>query len=277
MDILWAAMAICAIVSVVFYVLAISWQRMLRDHAGAIRGLAQRLDALETMEDPFLRRRITELIPSPLKEVCVFSFQLSDRFWRETAGLKEAQIRHILEQGTFVGSIKIEVWRSHVSITLRELPPRVKSAGWQTRTIDIYSMDSGTTTVLWELDLEPTVHPARKPAVLELRYENNAILLAMRHAAQEVWAEASRGETAQGKIIFRIPLEAEQLVDFHVAKTGVEAGIETATKEDASVASFAHQDERLGVGWQLRLHSFNSRISLERWTILESPRARRVS
>lgn len=277
MDILWAAMAICAIVSVVFYVLAISWQRMLRDHAGAIRGLARRLDALETMEDPFLRRRITELIPSPLEQACIFSFQLSDRFWRETAGLSEAHIRHIREHGTFVGSIKIEVWRSHVSVALRELPPRTRSAGWQTRTIDIYSTDSGTATVLWELDLEPTVHPERKPAAMELRYENNAILLAMSHAAKQGWAEASRGEAAQGEIIFRIPLEAEQLVDFYVAKTGIEAGIETTMKEDASVASFGYQDELQGVGWQLRLHSFNGHVSSERWTTLESPRARRVS
>lgn len=82
MDILWAALAICAIVSVAFYALALSWQRMLRGHSRAIRGLFQRLEALEAMDDPLMRRRIGELMPSPLEQVHILSFRLGERFWR---------------------------------------------------------------------------------------------------------------------------------------------------------------------------------------------------
>lgn len=276
MDILWAALAICAIVSVVFYVLAISWQRTLRSQAGAIRGLIQRLETLEAMEDPVMRRRISELMPSPLEQVGIFSFRLGDRFWQDTAALTDKQIRRIHEHGTFVGSVKIEIWRSHVTVTLRELPPPAEASGWQTRTVDIYQMDSDACTVLWELCLEPTLAVAMgEPPALELRYRNKSIVLAMRNVPEEPWAVGSGSGTAEERVVFRIPLDAEQLGDFHIAGTDVEAGIET--DKDTSIASFADQDERQGVDWQLRLRSFDGRICSGNWTVMEPRRARRVS
>lgn len=278
MDILWAALAICAIVSVVFYVLAISWQRTLRSQAGAIRGLIQRLETFEAMEDPVMRRRISELMPSPLEEVGIFSFRLGDRFWRDTAALTDKQIRHIREHGTFVGSVKIEVWRSHVTVTVRELPPYTNASGWQTRTVDIYATDSVAGTVLWELCLEPVLTFAtRTPPTVELRYENKSIVLAMRNAVKGAWQVASDDETAGERTIFRIPLDAEQLAEFRISGTDVEAGVEAEKEEDALTASFAYQDERLGVDWQLRLRNFDGRISSGNWTIMEQRRARRVS
>jgi len=277
MDILWAAMAICAIVSVVFYVLAISWQRTLRSQAGAIRMLGQRLETLETMEDPVMRRKIGDLMPSPLEEVCVLSFRMGSGFWLDTVGLTETQVRHIHEHGTFVGSIKIEIWRSHVTITLRELPPHTQSSSWQTRTVDIYETGSGAGTVLWELDLEPTANVSmRKPAALELSYENRAIVLAIRYIPKENWPGASRGETAGERVVFRIPLDPEHLAEFRTPETAVHAGIE-AQEEDASATSFAFQDERQDVDWHLRIHNFNGHMSSGKWAIIEPRCALRVS
>lgn len=278
MDILWAAMAICAIVSVVFYVLAISWQRTLRNQAAAIRTLVQRLEAFESMEDPVMRRKISELMPSPLEEVSILSFRLSDGFWRNTAGLTEAQIRHIHEQGTFVGSVKIETWRSHVTVTLRELPPHTQSSGWQTRTVDIYETGSDAGTVLWELDLEPALTlSTRRHATLELRYENKTVVLAMRHAMKQARTEIAKGENPEERIVFRIPLKTEQLVEFRMPETDRGTGTEGGKEEDTSVGSFAFQDEQQGVDWQLRLRSFERRISSGHWTIVEPRRTRRVS
>lgn len=278
MDILWATMAICAVVSVVFYVLALSWQRTLRSQAGAIRALVQRLETLEAMEDPAIRHRIGELMPPPLEKVCIFSFRLGDQFWRETAGATETQISHIHEHGTFVGSVKIETWRSHVTVTLRELPPHSQSSGWQTRTVDVYSTDSGAGTVLWELSLDPEFNLLiQKPQILELRYENKAIVLAIRALPREAWAGAPNGDTLEEKIIFCIPLDAEQLAEFRVSETDMRARIDGEKEEGGSIASFTCQGERQGVDWQLRLRSFDGRVSAGHWTIVKPRRERRVS
>lgn len=289
MDILWAALAICAMVSVTFYVFAVSWQRMLKGHSRAIRALFQRLEALEAMEDPLMRRRIGELMPSPLEQVHIFSFRLSDRFWRDTLGATEQQIHHIHEHGTFVGSVKIEAWRSHLTITLRELLPQSKSGDWQSRTVDIYATDSGAPTVLWELCLEPAVNSrALEPASVELRYENRALVLTTRTWTQKAWPETSHSESADERIVFCIPLDAEQLVDFRVPETNMEAGgierevtaasTEMGTRDaDARIAFFSHQDEREGVDWQLRIRDLAGRTASGHWTVMEPRRVRRVS
>ncbi|MGB6484607.1 MAG: hypothetical protein WBE86_14065 [Candidatus Acidiferrales bacterium] len=289
MEILWAALAICALVSVTFYVLALSWQRMLRSHSRAIRALFQRLEALEGMEDPMMRRKIGELMPSPLEQVHILSFRLGERFWRDTLGATEQQVRHIHEKGTFIGSVKIEVWRSHAAITLRELLPQSKSAGWQTRTVDIYATDSSAPATLWELGLEPETNSrAMEPPSVELRYENGVIVLATRNWTNRARPEAPNSGSANERIVFRIPLDAEQLAQFRAPETDRETGrVESETTggsseaggqcADAWIASFSHQDERQGVDWQLHIRDLNGRTASEHWTIMEPPQVRRVS
>jgi hypothetical protein len=288
MDVLWAAVAICAIVSLVFYVLAASWQRMLKSQSRAIRDLLQRVDALESMEDPFVRRRIAELSPSPLEQVHVLSFQLSERFWRDTLGATEQQIRCVHEHATFVGSVKIEMWRSHIAITVTELLPQNKSAGWQARTMDIYAADSSVPEVLWELCLAPSTnsHAAQAPSV-QLRYENQTVVLAARPATKKNRPETLNGEPADERIVFCIPLGAERLAEFRTSDTEtVNGGTEEAGaapfeskshRARANVASFSHEDERQGVDWQLHIRELNGRTASEQWTIMEPPRVRRVS
>ena len=289
MDILWAAIAICAIVSVAFYVLALSWQRMLRSHSRAIRELFDRLEALEAMDDPLMRRKIGELMPSPLEQVHILSFRLSERFWRDTLGATELQVRHVHEHGTFIGSVKIEVWRSHAAITVRELLPQSKSAGWQTRTVDIYATDSSAPAVLWQLCLEPAANSrGTEPPSVELRYVNGAIVLATRSGTNRARPEASHSESMDERIVFCIPLDAEQLAQFRVPEVDRETGgVESEAaagpsgaggqRADGWIASFSHQDERQGVDWQLRIRDLNGRTTSEHWTIMEPPQVRRVS
>lgn len=289
MEILWAALAICALVSVAFYFLALSWQRMLRSHSRAIRALFQRLEALEGMEDPMMRRKIGELMPSPLEQVHVLSFRLGERFWRDTLGATEQQVRHIHENGTFIGSVKIEIWRSHAAVTMRELLPQSKSAGWQTRTVDIYATDSSAPAILWELGLEPEANSrAMEPPSVELRYEKGVIVLATRSWKNRAWPETPDSVPANERIVFRIPLDAEQLAQFRVPEAdrmtgGVESETTGGSSEaggqcaDAWIASFSYQDERQGVDWQLHIRDLNGRTASEHWTIMEPPQVRRVS
>jgi hypothetical protein len=289
MDVLWAALAICAMVSVTFYVLAVSWQRTLRGHSRALRAVFERLDALETVEDPVMRRKIGELMPSPLRQVHILSFRLGERFWRNTLGATDQQMLDVRVNGTFVGAVKIDVWRSHVAITVRELLARNKSADWQTRTIDIYATNSGTPTVLWELCLEPPANsPARQQSSVELRYENGAIVLAARTSANEHWFQGNNGAPAEEKVVFRIPLDAEQLAPFRMSEADTEpAEIEDEAgaarfgagrqRADAAVALFSHQDERQGVDWQLCVRELDGRTASGQWSIMEPSQVRRVS
>ena len=281
MEILWTALAICALVSIAFYFLAISWQRMLRNHAQAIRALSDRLDSIVDMDDPLLRRRISELTASPLERVFVFSFRLGDRFWRDMLGASEEQLRYVHERATFVGSVKVEVWRSHVTITLNELLPLGKSNSWQARTIDIYSSDSAR-AVLWDVCLIPAVHSlVKEPPSVELRYEVNAIVLAIRNAERKGWADR-RSSESQDRTIFRIPLAAEKLTEFHVSEAETEEdavarSFDAVPRSDRWLASYSHQDEQQDFDWHLRVRNLDGQTTSENWTVMEAPRARRIS
>ena len=76
MDLVWTALGICVVVVFVFYILAQYWQRLLTQHSRAIRDLSARVQALEAMDDPALRQRISDSAPSPLEQVYTFGFRL---------------------------------------------------------------------------------------------------------------------------------------------------------------------------------------------------------
>lgn len=283
MEVLWAALAICAIVSLVLYALAISWQRMLRSHSCAIRDLLQRIEALEFVENPFVRTKISQLAPAPLEQVHILTFRLCERFWRHTLGATERQVRYVHEHGTFVGSVKIEVWRSHIAITLRELLPQSKSAGWQTRTLDIYD---GEPAVLWELALGLGANsPSTDALSVQLRYECKSIILAARSKLKRGWPEIIDSDVTE-RIVFGIPLDPEQLAEFRVRETEPRngtAGTQGAaafglgsSSGEAKVASFSCQDEQQGFDWQLHIRELNGQATSGHWTIMDT-QARRVS
>jgi hypothetical protein len=278
MDILWVALAISAVVGFVFYVMASYWGRLLKSHSKAIRFLMQRVEALEEMEDPRLRQKMDDSAPSPLEQVYIFSFRLGERFWEDTIGATSEQMRYIREHGKFLGSAKIERWRSHIAVTLTELLPQSQSAGWQTRKVDIYPVNgSSGSAILWELYLEsPANSSAHEPhPALELSFEDELLVLRARSGKLSASGE---------KIIFHVPLDTELLSPFRVRdeETGElddgegSVGIAARQRKDSWLTFYSNQDEKQGLDWQLCLRDLDRKAAWERWKIVEPQRVSRV-
>lgn len=277
MNILWAALAICLVVSVVFYALAVSWGRTLRGHSRAIRMLYQRLEALESLEDPFLRRRVSELVPSQLEEVCIFSLNLGEHFWRNSVGATESRAREIRENGTILGSVKLEIWRSHVSVTITELLPASKLAGWQTRVLNIYASESEQLKALWELRLEDDVDPAiRVGRVLQLRFRNRSLELAICGPAVNSTPEDQNAANDE-RLFFCIPLEPEKLSKHRIQNAESEESPREEATPERKLLLFSDENEDLGIAWRLSIRTLDDSKPSNNWKILEPARVRRIS
>lgn len=277
MDLVWIALGICAVVGFVFYVLAQYWQRLLSHHTRALRDLTDRVQALEAMEDPEFRRKIGDSAPSPLEQVFTFSFRLSEQFWRETLGASPEEIAYVKAYGKFVGSVKIEHWRSHSVVTVYEVLPQSKSAEWESRSIDVYSgsgADSDEPVALWDLPLAPNANYAPEAApALELRLVENALELRAMHGRFGSGQENGGAAHAAEHVFFFVPLDAARLADYRRS----DADDPTEPADPAPVAQtgsswiayFAHPDERQGVDWQLCIRDLGRKEEWERWKIWE--------
>jgi hypothetical protein len=283
MEILWPALGIAIIVVFVFYVLAQYWQRLLRQQSWTIRRLFDRVQSLEEISDPEWRRKLGEAAPVPLEQVFTFSFRLSDRFWRDSARLNEDDQKFIREYGSFVGAVKLERWRSHTVATITEVLPDRKATGWQTRVLDFYSdpfKGSGALS-LWELALARPGMSAERPPSLELLLRANALELRGRlfSAAQGALGNGHGTAAEDGEVIFfRVPLDTARLGEFrsHDPEDTTNNGNGSAAGGDQSVngnswqAFYSHQNDDLGLEWQLRLRDLTRKSEWERWKILES-------
>src|ERR1700728_870591 len=210
MDILWPALGIAGIVVFVFYVLAKYWQRLLRQQAWTIGKLFDRVQSLEQMADPVWRRRLSEATPLPLEQVFTFSFNLGDRFWRGTICMSEEGRRFIREFGCFVGSVKLERWRSHTVATITEVLPDRKATGWQTRSLDFYSdpFKSSDSISLWVLALSRPGPSVKRPPALELLLRANSLELRGRLVSAPHLPSGNGPPTAaeDGDVVFfRVP------------------------------------------------------------------------
>src|SRR5580658_2313991 len=216
MEILWPALGIAVIVVFVFYVLAQHWQRLLRQQNWTIRRLFERVQSLEEMNDPEWRRRLSDAAPVPLEQVFTLSFRLGDRFWREALRASEDDQKFIREFGTFVGSVKLERWRSHAVATITEVLPDRKATGWQTRSLDFYpdAAKSGDALLLWELALSRPGLSAERPPSLELVLRENSVDL-IGHLAGGTSANGNRTQTGHEQaMFFRVPLDTALLAEF---------------------------------------------------------------
>jgi hypothetical protein len=283
MDILWPALGIAAIVVFVFYVLAHYWQRLLRQQAWTIRKLFDRVQSLEQMADPVWRRRLSEATPLPLEQVITFSFNLGDRFWRETICMSEEDRQFIREFGTFVGSVKLERWRSHTVATITEVLPDRKSTGWQTRSLDFYSDTSTSSEALslWELALARSRMSIERPPSLELLLRANAIELRGHFVELRERSEFSangQGAAAEAGdvIFFRVPLDSASLAEFRSHDPADTSGKENSANghhrnNNSWQAFYFCRDEATGIDWRLRLRDLSQKSEWEQWKILESP------
>jgi hypothetical protein len=281
MDILWPALAIAVIVVFVFYVLAQHWQRLLRQQNWTIRRLVDRVQSLEQMTDPAWRRRLSEAAPLPLEQVFHFSFNLGDRFWRQAIRLTEDERRFMREFGSFVGSVKLERWRSHTVATITEVLPDRKSVGWQSRSLDFYSDTSTSVEALslWELPLARPGASAERPPSLELVLRANALELRGHFVDLDLKGSSGSAPGAavnEGEMIFfRVPLDGSSLAEFRSHDPADTSMSEKSAGEHYPNASswqafYSHADEATGIEWQLRLHDLTQKSEWEQWRILDS-------
>ncbi len=288
MDILWPATGIGVIVGFIFFVLAQHWRQVLNQHAWTIRRLTERVRDLEDMADPEFRRRLGEASPMPLEQVFTLTFRLNDRFWREAVHTTDENLRFIREFGSFVGSVKLDRWRSHTVATVAEVLPDRKESGWQMRSLDFYpdAAKPGRGLTLWELALVRMKFSAERPPSLELVLRENSIDL-LGHLAP--WEGGSgnghggNGNSGNGHsagdyedvVFFRVPLDTNQLAEFrshdpsNEAGNGSETGAAPAPAGMSWQAFYSGGDETLGIEWQLRLRDLAKKSQWERWKILE--------
>ena len=284
MDILWTAAGICVIVCFVFYVLALHWQRVLRHQSWMVRRLGDRLQVLEEIGDPQFRRRLSESAPMPLEQVFTFTFRLSEQFWRHTLSLTDKNWDFIRAFGSFVGSVKLECWRSHAVATITEVLPESKTAQWQSRSLDFYpdSAKAGDSLTLWELRLAQQNGSAERPPSLELLLRGNAIELCG-HLTR--MSHNGHGEAPDAEVtFFRVPLDCGQLAEFrsqdptedsHDPEGGPGSN---GSRLDASSwrAFYSSTDETIGYEWQLWLRDLTRKAEWDRWKILEPAHAQSI-
>jgi hypothetical protein len=266
MDILWAAVGISLIVGFVFYILAGHFGTVLRKQASTIRTLADRVQLLEEVENPQFRQRIGDAAPPPLEQVFLFSFRLGDEFWRQTLRLNEEDWKYVRECGSFVGSVKLERWRSHTTAIVTEVLPNRKAAAWQTRSLEFYPT-TGTATdalTIWELPLGSPTSEA-KPCMLRLLLDASGLTLA-----------TDRPDDA---LFFRTPLELGELSFFRTEGQFPTANGDSPVRAENQASKaipwqtfYSWEDKGRGIEWQLQVRDLRRKAEWERWKILESPR-----
>ena len=283
MDIVVPAFAITLIVMFVFYLFAQSLRRTVKRQSWTIRQLFERVRNLESIADPLFLQRLNEAAPMPLEQVFTLSFRIDDRFWREALHVSDDVRKFVRDSGSFVGSVKLERWRSHTVATITEVLPDKKSIGWQSRTLDLYTDPTrgSEAHTLWELPLARPGLSAEQPPSLELALRGNSIELCG-HLTTEVEKPSSNGNAAAHKwddvVFFRVPLDAAQLAGFrsHDPMSSVGNGNGNSGVQEMSggpnswQAFYSDRNEALGIEWQLWLRDLTKRSEWERWKILES-------
>ncbi len=284
MDILWVALAVCVIVGFVFVVLARHWQRLLVHQSWTIRRLTDRVASLEEVADPDFRRKLDESAPSPLERVYTFSFRVNDDFWRKTIKATPRQLQYIRDHGNFLGSVKIEQWRSHTVVTVTEVLPQAKSATWQTRSFDVFPDDVANAEhpiTLWEMSLadEKTGSSSGRVPTLELRWREGELELCSRSDRFMTGEDNTITLTPHEQVLFAVPLDAERLAQFRAADGSGNGEIDEvldqitdqipAAPGNSWVAMFGREDDSLGIEWNLSLRDLTRQSDWKRWKVFE--------
>lgn len=284
MEVLWPVLG-AILVAFVFLVVLQHWNGLLRQQARAIRQLSRRVQDLEDMANPELRRRLGEAAPVPLEQVFTFSMRLGERFWRDAVRVTEDDRKYVHDYGSFLASVKLERWRSHTVATVSEILPARKSAGLQTRTLDYYPEASGgeAALLLWELALARPAAAGLRPPSLELMLHGDALELRASHPAAEAESNGNvNSEPSQSEypaVLLYLPLDPAQLEEFRGndaesdgddSGAGNGNGAEAKPHQRHSSASYWHafysgSVAALGIDWELRLRDLGKKAEWERW------------
>jgi len=188
----------------------------------------------------------------------------------------DENLAFIREFGSFVGSVKLERWRSHTVATVTEVMPDRKATGWQTRSLDFYpdTRKSSDSLALWDLPLARTGPSAERPPSLELLLRQDSVDL-IGHLAVSSNGNGHRSGTGRDDVVFfRVPLDTAKLAGFRSIdpSEGYADGNGSMAADGTNSwhAFYADKNESLGIEWQLRLRDLNRKSEWERWKILES-------
>jgi hypothetical protein len=280
MDAGWLALLIAVAIVFVFFVLVQHWQKVLRHQAWSVRRLMERIRDIELVADPRFLQRLNEAAPMPLEQVFTLSFRMDDRFWNDALHATDDEKKFVREFGSFVGSVKLERWRSHAVATITEVLPDRKAAGWQTRSLDLYSDSSRSNDAftLWELPLARVGPSAERPPSLELLLRANSLELCG-HLDGRPPSASGNGHNGvadfEDVLFFRVPLDTALLAPFRSHDpagngNGDSPAHEGSARANSWHAFYSDRDEALGIEWQLRLHDLTKKSEWERWKILES-------
>jgi hypothetical protein len=281
MELVWPALGIAVIVCFVFFVLAQRWGRLLRHQTWMIQRLTDRVLSLEEMADPAWRRRLNDASPVPLEQVVHFSFNLTDRFWRDAIRISDEDRRFVQEAGSFVGSVKLERWRSHTVATIAEVLPDRKAEGWRTRSLDFYSGQAagGESLSLWELPLARPRFAAERTPSLELLLRAQSIELRGHlldvGGLYEFSGNGNGAAADSGDVVFfRVPLDSNGLAEFRSHDPADRAGNGNGGSDRHGNGHSWHGyysfcDESAGIEWQLRLIDLTQKSEWEQWKILD--------
>ena len=277
MDVGWLALILAVAIVFAFFTLVQHWQRVVRRQASSIKRLSERVEDLESISDPMFIQRLNEAAPMPLEQVFTFSLRLGDRFWSEALHASEGEREFVRAYGSFVGSVKLERWRSHTVATVTEVLPEGKEARWQTRSLDLYSDPARATScwTLWELPLSRASSTVRPPSV-ELLLRAHSVELSA-HLPASSPAGCGNGESGAGTledvVLLQVPLDATQLAPYRTHDPTGNGTSEGGQRElrNSWQAFYSGRDETLGIEWQLRHDDLSKRSEWERWKILDSP------
>jgi hypothetical protein len=270
MEILWPALGIGLVVVFLFIVFVQHWQRVLRHHSWTLRRLTERLRDLEDVGSPDFRRRIHETAPLPLEKVFTFFSRFDERFWRDTLHLSPDQLNFVRAFGSLPGMVKIERWRGHSVVSVTELLPESRLAGWQTRKLDVFSGDSSRPEALtiWQLPLKRAHDTADRPAALELSLRGNSIVLRRLQAGIPSGNGSSSSGPEEESILFRVPLDTARLAEFR-SHEPMPNGQPSAANGNSWLASYSFEDENLGLDWQLSVRDLSRKSEWENWKLLD--------
>jgi len=215
----------------------------------------------------------------PLEQVLTLTFRLDDRFWYGALRLTEDDRSFIRESGSFVGSVKLERWRSHTVATVTEVLPDRKATGWQTRSFDFYPGPSGDVhpLALWQLALSRPGSSQERPPSLELVLDQDQIELRAHLAGAGVAGNGSGPVVAGDEVVvFRVPLDTAELAKFRSvdplespSNAGASGANGAVANADFWQAFYSDRNEDLGIEWQLRVRDLSKKSAWERWKTLE--------
>lgn len=167
--------------------------------------------------------------------------------------------------------VKIKRWRGHSVVSVTELLPESRLAGWQTRRLDVFSGDSSRPEALtvWELPLERGHDSADRPAALELSRRGNSIVLLRTQAEISSGNGSSNSGPEEESILFRVPLDTARLAEFR-SHEPLPNGQPSTANGYSRLVSYSREDDNLGFEWQLSVRDLSRKSEWENWKLLDS-------